>query len=167
LPALWADLAGADAVQAHRAVGALIGAPRLAVPFFQQHKPRPVSRQSRERLARLIADLDHDNFNVREKASQELEKQGELAELAFQQALAGKPSPELRLRVNRLLEKLAAAPSKENLRWLRAIQVLEQVGGAEAIQLLKTFAKEAPATFLRQDATAAVARIARGWSRTP
>src|SRR5262249_46813679 len=52
LDALWQDLGGADAAQAHRALWALVAAPREAVPFLQE-KVRPAAdtpRPTQERV---------------------------------------------------------------------------------------------------------------------
>ena len=62
-----------------------------------------------QRIPRLLADLDDDEFTVREKASTELAKLGELALPALQKALAAEPSPEVRFRVEALLDKLVHA----------------------------------------------------------
>ncbi len=58
-----------------------------------------------ERIGRLIQDLDHHDFEVREKASAELETMGP-AVPALRQALDRSASVELRQRVGRILEKL-------------------------------------------------------------
>src|SRR6185312_8983711 len=71
LEALWIDLTSQDAARAWRAVWTLSAAPAQSVPLLRDRlKPAPVPKQ----LARLIADLDADEFKVREKAYQELKK---------------------------------------------------------------------------------------------
>lgn len=59
-----------------------------------------------QRLAQLLTDLDHSRFTVREKATTELEKLGDIVEDALRQTLARKPSAEVRRRVEMLLKKL-------------------------------------------------------------
>ena len=55
-------------------------------------------------MARLIADLDSDVFDVREKAAKEW-KLGAAAEPALRKALEGRPSAEVRRRVEGLLQE--------------------------------------------------------------
>jgi hypothetical protein len=66
---------------------------------------KPDAPADPQRIAKLITDLDSEQFQVREKASQELEKMGEAAEPALLKALAGRPSEEARKRLERLVDK--------------------------------------------------------------
>jgi hypothetical protein len=122
----WTDLAGEDAPRAHRAVWALAAASERAVPLIAAHL-RPVQPVDPERIARLLGDLDSDEFTLREKATRELEQLGAAAEPALRKALAENPSLELRRRMERLLERLAA----EHIRGLRVLEVLEHAGTPE------------------------------------
>src|SRR5262249_752526 len=106
---LWSDLAGDDAVRAYRSACALIGAPASTLPFLQDHlKPAPIPDPAR--LARLLASLDSNEFHVRQHASAELEKLGDLASPALRTTLANKPSLEMRLRVEAILSMLDHRP---------------------------------------------------------
>src|SRR5262249_14295281 len=96
LERLWADLAGGDGARAHRAVWALAAA-RPAARFLARQL-RPVAPVEGKRLSRLIADLDAEEFEVRRRASEELERLGELAGSALRKALAARPSTEARRR---------------------------------------------------------------------
>jgi WD40 repeat protein len=161
LDACWTDLAGDDGGRAYRAIVALAGAPRQAVPYLQQRLPKPVAAVDPQRLARLIADLDGGAFAARQQAATDLEALGDFAEPALRAALDDKPSLEMRRRLQPLFEKvLAKALTREELRWLRAAQALEAIG-ADAKPVLQALAKGAPAMRLRQDATAALERLAR------
>ncbi len=110
LDACWTDLAGADAEAAYRAIHRLAASPTEALPYLEK-RLQPPARPEAGRLARLIRDLDSDHFAVRERAFQELEELGERATVACRQALAGKPSPEERRRLEMLVEK------QEQPRW--------------------------------------------------
>src|SRR5262249_38907052 len=79
LEVLGTDLAGTSVPSAHRAMWKLCAAPRQAVPFLLE-KLRPVPATDQARIGTLIADLDSGRFAVREKATQELNKLGDLAE---------------------------------------------------------------------------------------
>src|SRR5262249_20578802 len=75
LEALWADLAGADAARAYRAICTLAVAPQQTIPFLAK-RLRPLEPADARLVARLIADLDNGDFGVRERASAGLEKLG-------------------------------------------------------------------------------------------
>ncbi|HJT78769.1 MAG TPA: WD40 repeat domain-containing protein, partial [Gemmataceae bacterium] len=95
LSSLWTDLAGADAPRAYRAVWSLAAAPEQIVPLLEE-RLAPAAPADPRRLGRLVADLDSDEFAVREKAGDELERLGGLAGPALRQALHGQPSLEVR-----------------------------------------------------------------------
>jgi WD40 repeat protein len=159
LEALWTDLAGSDAARAGQAIWRLTAAPEQTVPFFKQ-RLQPVQPADARRLATLPGDLDSDQFAVRDKATRELEQLGDAAEPALRRALAGRPSPEARRRMEQMLEKLAS-PSGDRLRALRAVEVLERQATAEARQLLDKLAQGIPAAPLTREAKAALDRLAK------
>jgi hypothetical protein len=159
LEARWADLAAEDAGKAWRAVQALAGAPRQSVAFLAAHL-QPAQAADPARVAGWIKDLDAEDFGVRDRAARELEQLGERAEPALRQALAGKPSAEVRRRVQQLLERLANL-SPERLRLVRAVEALEHAGTLEARQVLRTLARGAAEARLTQEAAAAVRRLDR------
>lgn len=131
------------------------------LPFLRKHlvAPPPVNRQA---IARLIADLDSDEFAVCDKARLALEKQGELAEDALRKALRDRPSLEMRRQIDGLLERLRPHPlSGEPLRISRAILALEWMEDAEARRLLETLARGTPEAQLTREAKAAWQRLSR------
>jgi RNA polymerase sigma factor (sigma-70 family) len=159
--ALWDRLAGADAAAAYRAMCALEDAPGVAVPVVRERlQPAPVPDSGA--IARLVKDLDSDQFSVRQKAVQELERLEEAARPGLREALAGRPSPEVHRQVEELLDRLSGpVPPPGQLRQLRAVEVLEQIGTGEARDVLRGLAegdRDAPTT---QDAKAALDRLAR------
>src|SRR5262245_5000770 len=115
LDGLWKDLAGEDAAQAHRAVWKLVATPGQAVTFLGDHL-RAVPTADARRIARLIGDLDCDQFTTREEATAELERLEEGARLGLRKALGGEPSLEVRRRVEQLLRGMEATQSPERLR---------------------------------------------------
>ncbi|CEF49278.1 unnamed protein product [uncultured bacterium] len=161
LEGLWADLAGTDAPRAHRAVWMLATAPGQGVPLLEDCL-RPVPAADPRRLVRLIADLDSEQFKTREDATSALERLGEAAEASLRTTLAKQPSPEVRQRVEQLLQKVeAAAQSPERLRTLRGLQVLEHSGTPEAKKVLQALAKGAPEARVTREAKATLERLAR------
>jgi dipeptidyl aminopeptidase/acylaminoacyl peptidase len=160
LDGLWKDLAEADAFKAHQAVWKLTASPEKTVPFLREHVP-PAAEANAEQVRRWIADLDSEQFAVRAAAVKELEKLDDRAAPALREALAGKPSAELRKQVEELLAGLRLVCSPEVLRRLRAVQVLERIGSPEARRLLEALAKGAPAARETRDAQASRDRLAR------
>lgn len=149
----WRDLAGADAARAYRAVGALTSAPAAAIPLLRSRLG--VRTTSTERVARLVTDLDSDDFPTRDAASRELRDLGEYAAPALRRALEGKPTLEVRRRVELLLELLEQArrnPQGDRLRGLRGLEVLEAIGTPKARRVLEHLARGFPAAQLTQEA---------------
>ena len=126
---------------------------------FLKVRLRPVPPTDSRRIARWVADLDADEFEVRGKATAALAELEELAEPALRRALADRPSAELRIRVESLLKALATGSSPERLRALRAVEVLELLATPEASELLATLGRGAPAARLTREATSALERL--------
>ena len=161
LESLWADLGTDDPAKAHRAITALVAMPAQTVPFLQQ-RLRPVPAADPRRLTRLIADLDSSRFSVRQKAAQELEWLGEPAGPSLRQALQGRPSSEVRRRIEQILEthkvqRLHPPPGQRRLS--RAVEVLEQIGNPGARRLLADLARGAPEATFTRDARGALDRL--------
>src|SRR5262249_26248616 len=76
LDACWADLAGNHAARAYREIKQRAGSRKDAIPCLQK-RLQPAPAVDEKQVARLIADLDNDDFTSRENAFRELEKLGE------------------------------------------------------------------------------------------
>src|SRR5262249_32935110 len=127
----WADLASNDAARAGRAIWALVAAGPQAVSLLGERLRPVAAKTSPKVMARLVAGLDGEDFKSRQKARGELEKLGEECEPILRQALAKRPSAEMRRNLQELLSKLEETrkePSGEVLRGVRAVEVLEQIG---------------------------------------
>jgi WD40 repeat protein len=159
--ALWRDLADPDAARSFRAVLALAADPGPAVPFLKEHlKPRPAP--DARRLERLIADLDHDDFEVREKATQELAEIGADAEAALLKAKES-TSAEVRNRAEGLLRRLGeGGVASERLRFVRAVEVLERAGTPEARRALADLLKGSLEPVAEQEVQASLERLGAG-----
>jgi hypothetical protein len=160
LGALWDGLArGAE--EAERACWKLVAGSARAVPFLGKQL-QPVRNIAGERLARLIANLDSDDFANRERASEELAGLGELALPALRKALADMPSVEVRRRAEELVSSATRwTPRPARLRELRALRVLEQIGAPEARTVLERMAEGATEARLTREAKAALGRLGR------
>jgi RNA polymerase sigma factor (sigma-70 family) len=160
LESWWRDLARADSPKAHAAIWMLVASPEQSIRYLQEHL-RPVEPVDPKRIAQLLAELDSNRFEVRQKATQELEEVADLAESAIWQALHDKPGLEMRQRLEQLLEKTKPSASPERLRIVRALEALEHIGTPEAQGLLKTLTLGAPEARLTREAKASVARLAK------
>jgi hypothetical protein len=132
--------------------------PEQAVPFLKKHLS-PIAAIDAKRTAQLIKDLDSDEFAIREKATEDLDKLGAAAQPILRQALKGDLSEEARARLQKVVDHLGAVSS---MRWgeLRAIEVLERIGTPEARDVLQILAKGAAGGLLTQEAQASLQRLA-------
>lgn len=166
LETMWKGLASGNPRQAYRAIWTLNAAPRQTMALFQEKLTPFATTADKQRITQLLADLNDDRFEVREKATRDLENLGEIVEAVLQKSLMGfLPSLEVRRRIERILEKIKAGkgtgPSSEVLRALRAVTILESLASPDARQLLEKFANGMPDAQLTQDAKAALDRLAR------
>jgi WD40 repeat protein len=160
LEKLWGDLAGAEAAPAYLAVWTLGAAGEPAVKFLKE-RLHP-ERAAGELVPKLVAKLDNEAYAVREGAFRDLKKMGLAIEGELRTALTGSVGPEARKRLEKLLEPCEKRPaSLEELRVVRALQVLEQVGSAEARDTLRTIAGGAPGSWITMQAHLAVKRLQR------
>jgi hypothetical protein len=163
LETLWGNLGTSDPVVAHQAISALVARPAETVPFLGK-RLRPVCRPDPNRLTELLAKLDDERFKVRERATRELENLAETAEPGLKKTLASEPSPEARRRIEKVLEKLKndrLHPPADRMRLVRAVEVLEMIGSAEARQVLTDLARGAPEAQLTLEAKTALERLSR------
>jgi WD40 repeat protein len=155
LDVCWAKLAG-EGGEAYRAAWTL-AASEQSVAYLKE-RLRPVPPVTAERVTRLIAELDSDDFATREKATKELEELEEQVEAALREA-ATSGSVETKNRANRLLEKLSRPVRPVQLRRMRAVAALEYAGKTEARSLLTLLADGDPQARLTSEAKAALERL--------
>jgi hypothetical protein len=148
IQALWSDLGSSDAGRAWRARGALADHRAQAIELIGTSlKPAARKATALPQLPQLLANLDAGEFDKREAAATKLAAalaRGEHeVEQALRQLLEKKPSPEVRRRARQLLRPYNEQPlplPPDVRRAARAIAVLERIGGAEGIALLKKLA---------------------------
>jgi WD40 repeat protein len=156
---LWTDLGSNDAAKARSAVFALAGDPARAVPLLRR-KLKPGAPPDPKLLEHLIAGLGDSKFARREQSRRELQKLGRLAAPALREALRESNSAEVRRQVERLLEGIPAeVPTGEQIRTLRAVEVLELAGTPEAVAVLKLLAGGAPEVLPTAQAQSALKRM--------
>jgi WD40 repeat protein len=161
LRAAWNDLADRGAPRAFLAMAALQQSEAQAVDYFRD-RLRPAQPPTPEQVARLLKDLDHEDFDARERAALELESRLEWVVPALRKALQAGPSPEVRRRLVELLEAAESGRlAGDTLRTLRAIEVLERIGSQAARQVLKALADGAADSRLTLEAKASLERLGR------
>jgi hypothetical protein len=165
---LWGQLAGPDAAKAYRAMRALVRDPAAALPVLRA-RLKPATGHLDDLLRKLVRDLDSKEFRDRERAHLELERRIKDAEPFLRYRLTLPASEEVKRRTRALLAK--TTPSRgplrqpgelvgETLRAVRAVQVLERIGSAEARKVLTALAAGAPSAPETRDAQAALKRLA-------
>ncbi len=154
---LWKALAGSDPVAAGDAVWRLAAAPDLALPLLKERLPKVAPGDANERVAKLIAELDDDEFETREKATQELIRLGGAATRAVRDALATSKSREVRRRA----EEIIAKSVTNSVAWIeevwvaRGVEVVQRIDTAESRRLLETWAA-GTGTLLAREARSAL-----------
>ena len=161
LEALWRDLGGDDAQRADQAI-AMLGARADQTLAFFEKRVAPIKSADAKRVTALLADLDSDDFALRQSASKDLERLGERAAAALKKAVEKPASLESRRRVETLLSKLRPPlASSELLQSLRAVEVLERIDTADARRLLRSLAEGIPDARLTREAKSALDRLTR------
>jgi WD40 repeat protein len=161
LGCLYSDLESLDAVKAFHAMVLLAHYPDRSVPLFQNRLARLVKREQKG-IKRLLADLDAEQFEVREAATRELRDFGIDLAGDLDLALAGKPSAEMRRRLEDLLNDVRnETPSPDALRRERMLTVLEWMATNDAVALLRRLAQGVPDGALSSRANSALERLGR------
>jgi hypothetical protein len=116
---------------------------------------------SPERTAKLIEDLDDNQFAVREAAFKELERYNTAVEGPIRDGIKKRKSAEVGRRLERLLSSIEepAASCKDTLQAVRGIAALEFIGTAESKAILRRVAEGAPLARQTQEAKTALARM--------
>jgi hypothetical protein len=156
---LWGDLAGNDGAAAYRGVQKLTAGGRQAVPYLAG-KLKPAARIDPKKIQGWITELENEKYAVRKEASERLFKVGAQAVPPLRKVLASSPPLETRKRVEELLEELTGGTlSAEQLRVIRAVEVLERIATPEAKNLLRALAQGAPGELSTLEAEAALERL--------
>jgi roadblock/LC7 domain-containing protein len=159
--ALWNELSGDDAGKAFQSSLRLAAAPKDTVAFLSD-RLQPATPVDPAKLDKLVADLGSDNFQTRTKATVELEALRDLAVPALQKVLASSPPLETKRRIEPILDKITTGVlTSDQVRLVRAVEVLEQIGSPEARQVLQTLASGAAGALSTRQAQIVLQRLAR------
>jgi RNA polymerase sigma factor (sigma-70 family) len=156
----WQALAGDDAKAAYTAMRELTFSPDAVKGIGA--RLRPAAPLDPKRTEACLRDLDSEEFAVRERAARELEQMGDRAVPALEQFLTGTASLEAKRHVREVLDKLRGlVHDSEQLRALRALEVLERAGDDEVRRVLRALAAGAPAARQTREAKAALERLSK------
>jgi RNA polymerase sigma factor (sigma-70 family) len=157
--AAWQGLTDPDAEKAWPAMAKLLAAPEETVKLIRQHV-HPIPKTSEEMRARIIRDLDSEEFAKREAASMELDRLGLTAVPRAKRELERAASAEVERRLRQFLSEHDRPDlSPGELRSLRAVEILEAAATPAARQLLADLARGAPEARLTREAAAAERRL--------
>lgn len=155
----WDLLRDRDATKAYRAMWELVGAGDKCVAFLREQL-RPVPTADARQIMRWIADLDHAQYQRRERATTALTQVADQAESALRTALVRTTSAEVRQRIRRILETVSEGElSPDRLRDLRGIEVLDRIRSRSARELLAVLGGGAPDSVLTRQAAESLKRL--------
>jgi len=136
---LWDRIGQEDPKVAYAAVAELAGGGDRAVAMLRRRLDPVLRKADRQGLRQLMGELDHEQYSVRSRASEQLRMMGRSAAPTLRAALYKTESLEARLRLEALVresESLApATPARRRV--IRAACVLERIGTKQAAVLLK------------------------------
>jgi hypothetical protein len=142
LQRLWLQLAGDDAPKAYLAFWTLVAAPEQSVPFLKQRLLASNSPEAKAEIDKWIAQLESDQFLVREQAFRNLQQHLERAVEQLKTALKEAP-PESQMRIEQLLKSFSA--SSGQTRAGQALKVLKNIDTPQAKAALKELTEPQPA----------------------
>jgi len=143
----WESLDALEGVDAYRAMGALLEDPKRAIETIGVGFRGVAAEQTK--IKRWVAELAHDEFRVRETARRALVKAGLRAAPALTDPERKKMDAEGEQRVRLILEAFESQGLRipesglygEPLRQVRAVRILETLGGKDARGVLEEAAK--------------------------
>jgi WD40 repeat protein len=155
---LWADLASSDPAKAYRAFWGFIEQPESA-PFLAERLRAVQKEFDTAKVRKWLAELDDRSFLVRDAASAALARLGPAIEPALRHELELATTAEKRQRLNKLLDAFGRDRPPDQLRLLRAVSALAEIGTPQAKKALHDLAKADDLAPLAADAKAALQRI--------
>jgi hypothetical protein len=160
--ALWGDLMGVDRAKAAAAQRALLASAKDHVAFVGEKLAKTgIDKELRQKIQKYLKDLDADDFDARDKATDELVKLGGAALEAVQALANNPPNDEVSYRAKLVLQSIKGGGGAVSSagRLVRAVRVLERADTKEARELLKKVADGEFGFEVSADAKAALARL--------
>jgi hypothetical protein len=162
LAVMWNDLGAEDGHKGWKAVADLTqAAPSALTHFKEMLKPvRELDGEAKKQVTKLIADLAGEEFATRKKAMETLTTLGTPVAPALREALRKTSDVDVRLRLHVVLRTMdVTGMTPDQLRTIRALEVLERINSKEAQELVAGLAKGVPDAFMTIEAKNSLARI--------
>jgi WD40 repeat protein len=162
--ALWDDLASTEGERGFAAIGKLQAAPEVAVALLKKHiQPAKAVGATADDIGKLIEQMNDKKFAVRNKAQKALEELGELVAEPLRKALGTPTSEEQRSRIEKILQVVERKVlTADEVRVVRAVEVLEYLATPAAREVLSRLAEGAAGARQTREARAALARLGGG-----
>ena len=159
LEKLWTEMGRPDPNHAYPAAWKISAGGAEAVAFLCAKVLEKVN--AADEIAKLIVELDNDDSDVRDKATQALQARCHSAEAELRAELARTKSQEVKQRVQLTLAELQfpILRDQEILRRLRAVYALRRAGGEAARKVLEQIALESPIERVKDAAQQALRRM--------
>jgi WD40 repeat protein len=159
---LWSELAGGRE-KAAWAIKKAAATPGTAIPFLGQRLRQVAALEGR--VAGLIADLDDDRFEVRDRATRALERLGPEAGIPLRLALQASPSPEVRGRLEQVLQARKRPgeepPGYDPQGVALSLAVLEEIDNPAARAVIEELARGPESSVVAREARTAHDRLAK------
>ena len=153
--ACWNQLTNFQAAHAEPARWRLLEHPEETLRFLKQQLP-PTPPLDQAQVRHWIAELNAGDYRQRERASGELRSWGRRV-LKYLRA-SGDQSAETRRRLVAIIQEIEAGPTAEERRQIRALEIAELIGTADAWSLIESWAKGEKDSVLTDEAAKALSR---------
>lgn len=161
--AAWAGLADEDATKAYTAMAGLLSSQGLALRLFQE-RLRPVTEVAgaeRKKAEGWLADLASENGEAVERASEALVRLGARAAGLVEAELKRAKEEIIRERLRFVQAEVRRAERSPEVRLLRSLEVVERIGGVEAVKLLRSLAGGMAEAAVTREAKRALRNLGR------
>lgn len=132
----WDAFGGNDGKNAHTAALELRQHASQSVPFLRERIETFMKSEAMRQIPSAIAALDSDVFTTRQTAEKKLKQLGSLALPALAKALDAPRSLESRRRIEKIVQEMEGTPTGAWLQAYRALEVIERIGGTDAMTAL-------------------------------
>lgn len=165
LKTLWDDLSSAAPSRAYLALGTIAEGGEDAYRFLHEEMEALLIPSKNNRIDTLLKELDHEDSEVRQKATRELRKLRQVAQPLLLKMLKETPSAEVRARLRYILggsDNVARFNQTDQIRMLRLIQLAETLDTPLSRSTLELLATECPLPEIVKEAERVLAKLQSG-----